>query len=116
MMRGSIANTLSPTLWIHSDCLIEYKGRWMRIGKKQYALKNESWLWGVTYLLRPVIIYINEEPNQLLSDFDSLTFDTFSECRDALRRNHRAVEMVVADPLLVCTDTVLFTSSLKRYC
>ena len=26
MMRGSIANTLSPTLWIHSDCVLKCKG------------------------------------------------------------------------------------------
>jgi len=116
MIRGSIANTLSPTLWIHSDCVLEYKGRFLYIGKKQYALKNESWLWGVTYLLRPIIVYIDETPNSLLADFDHLTFETFNECRDALRRNHRAVEMVVNDVNLVCSETVLFTSSLKRYC
>ena len=116
MMRGRIANTLSPTLWIHSDCVLKYEGRFMFIGPKKYSLKNESWLWGVTYILRPVIIYIEQEPNNLLSDYDNLTFDTFAECRNALRRNHRAVEMVVADPNLVTQDTVLFTPSLKRYC
>jgi len=116
MMRGSIANTLSPTLWIHSDCVLKYEGRVFLVGPKKYALQNESWLWGVSYLLRPVIVYIGQEPNKLLSDYDSLTFDTFAECRDALRRNHRAVEMVVNDPALVTSETVLYTSSLKRYC
>ena len=116
MMRGNIANTVVPTLWIHSDCVLEYTGRWLYIGTKQYSKKNESWLWGVSYLLRPVIVYIDQEPNKLLSEYDSLQFTNFKECRDALRRNHRAVEMVVADPNLVCSETVLFTSSLKRYC
>lgn len=116
MMRGDIANVLVPTLWIHSDVVLEYKGRWMKIGKKQYQLKNESWLWGVTYLLQPIIIYINESPNSLLKDFNHLTFESLTECRDALRCNHRAVEMVVADPMLVTHDIVLYTPSLQRYC
>lgn len=116
MMRGQIANTVSPTLWIHSDCVLEYKGRWWFIGTKQFSLKNESWLWGVSYLLRPVIVYIDEPPNPLLREYDHLTFDTFASCREALRRNHRAVEMVVNDRSLVTDCTVLFTSSLRRYC
>lgn len=116
MMRGSIANTVVPTLWIHSDCVLTSKGRWFKIGKKQYTLKNQSWLWGVTYLLKPIIVYIDEEPNSLLSDYEYLTFKTFTECRDALRRDHRAVELVVINPSLVCSDTILFTPSLKRYC
>mgnify|MGYP003145283782 CR=1 FL=1 len=116
MMRGDIANVLVPTLWIHSDVVLEYKGRWMKIGKKQYQLKNESWLWGVSYILRPVIIYIDEKPNSLLSDYDHMTFDTLIECRDALRCNQRAVEMVVTDPNMVSHDIVLYTPSLQRYC
>ena len=116
MILGSISNTLHPTLWVHSDVLVEYVGRKFLIGAKQYQAINQSWLWSISYFVRPVVVYIDAKPNSLLSDYDHLIFGSFQECRDALRRDLRAVELVVADPMLVCHNVTLFSPSIKRYC
>ena len=116
MMRGQIANTLHPTLWVHSDVLLEYTGRKLYVGPKTYKLTNQSWLWAISYFVKPVIVYINEQPNKLLADYEHIVFNNFNECKDALRRDHRAVELVVVDPMLTCHEVTLFTSSIKRYC
>ena len=116
MMRGSITNTLNPTLWVHSDVLLEPKGRRFFIGAPVYETKNMSWLWGVSHFAQPVVIYIGSKPQDILKDYPHRVFATFNECRDALRRDIRAIELVVADTALVCSDCTLFDPNLKRYC
>ena len=116
MMRGSLSNTLSSTLWIHSDVLLRQGKRVLFVGPHRYTTQRDSWLWAVSYLLKPVVIYIGNKPHPLLDDYDHLYFDDFSQARTALRRDYRAVEMVVNDPSLVCDGCTLFESNLKRYC
>lgn len=115
MIRGSITNTLNSTLWVHSDVLLEPKGRRFLIGAPIYKTKNMGWLWGVSYFAQPIVIYIGVKPKDLLNDYQHLVFTTFNECRDALRRDIRAIELVVADTALVCSDCTLFDPNLKRY-
>lgn len=116
MMRGSLSNTLSPTLWIHSDVLLLKGKRVLLIGPYRYSVQREDWLWAISYFLRPVIIYVGEKPNSLLLEYDHLCFDTFAEAKTALRRDQRAVEMVVNNPTLVCDGCTLFEPNIKRYC
>lgn len=116
MMKGSLSNTLLPSVWIHSDVLVEEKGRLFKIGPMTYGLRRRDWLWALSYFVKPIVIYIDRKPLKILSELDSLHFSTFSECKDALRRSYRAVELIVDDPQLVCGDVVLFNQNIKRYC
>lgn len=116
MIRGSLSNNLLPTLWVHSDVLIECQGRKLFIGPKKYSLKNQSWLWSISYFVKPLVVFIGDSPNKLLQDYEYLVFNNFQECKDALRRDSRAVELVVNDPTLVSHEVVLFSPSIKRYC
>lgn len=116
MMRGSLSNTLLPTLWVHSDVLIRCTGRRLLIGPKKYELLNQDWLWGVSYFVQPVVVFVGETPNKLLNDYPYIVFPDFYACRDALRRDTRAVEMVTTNEAWVSGEIVSFSNNLKRYC
>ena len=116
MRRGSLSNTLNPTLWVHSEVLLKQGKRILFVGPHRYTTQREDWLWAISYFLQPVVIYVGTKPNILLDDYDHLYFDNFAEARTALRRDLRAVEMVVNDPLLVCDGCTLYESNIKRYC
>ena len=115
MIKGDLANTLPMTLWIHSEVLLEYQGRKLLIGPKKYLLKRQDWLWSMTYFLKPVIIYIDEEPNPLLSGYECKRFDTMRSCIHNLRQSKRAVHLVVDNPIHLTDDVVLFDYDIKRY-
>lgn len=116
MYKGNLSNNTSRTLWIHSEVLLEPAGKqFLFFGKSKFVKKKENWLWAVSYFLRPVIIYIDEKPNDLLSEFDHKVFNSFADCRTHLMRDRRAVELVVEDPNLVCDGVSLFENSIRKY-
>ena len=115
MLRGSLSNTQSPTIWIHSDVLIREDGRVLLVGPKKYKVIRKDWLWAISYFVKPVIVYIDTAQHIDLIDYDKLFFDSFNECKDALRRDQRAVELVVEDPNLVSRDIVLYSTNTGKY-
>lgn len=116
MIRGSITNTLPPTLWIHSSVVLVPKGKFMLVGPMTYDTQRLGWLWGISHFVQPIIIYIDQKPSKDLSDWPHLCFDSISDARTHLNRDLRAIEMVVNDSNLVCSNCVLYTHNLKRYC
>jgi len=115
MIKGNLSNTMSMTIWIHSEVLLDYKGRTLYVGPKKYLLKRQDWLWAITCLIKPVIIYIKEEPNKLLSGYESKQFETMQDCIQNIRHSKRAVHLVVDNPLHLTDDVVLFDYNIKRY-
>jgi len=115
MIKGNLSNTLPMTLWVHSNVLLESKGRRFFVGPKKYMLKRQDWLWSITYFVKPVIIYINESPNYLLSDYESKHFETMHSCIHNLRQSKRAIHLIVDDPIYLTDDVVLFDYDIKRY-
>ena len=115
MYKGDISNTESPTLWVHSNVLIREDGRMFFIGPKKYKVIRKDWLWSVSYFAKPIIIYINTARHIDLIDYRSLCFSDFNECKEALRRDQRAIEMVVENPNLVSRDIVLYQPTAGKY-
>lgn len=116
MIRGSIANNLPPTLWVHTSVLYKYEGRILKIGPHKYVSQREGWLWGLTYFVKPVIIHTDDKTSpKLFPDYEHKKFRSFAQARDELRRDMRAIEMVVDDLSLVCTGCVPFNPNLRRY-
>ena len=116
MIRGALSNTLSPSLWVHSEVLLTHGKRYLLIGPKRETVHRLNWLWAVSHFAKPVIIYIDRAPSPLLKDYDHLRFDTFTQCKESLRRDYRAVEIVVDDPNLACDVASLYNPNIKRYC
>lgn len=114
MLRGSIGNTLSPSVWVHSDVVLQYAGRMFFVGPKKYEVIRSDFLWALSERVKPIIVYINQEPNRQLVDYEHLRFNNFNECRETLRRDQRVIEMVVDDPTLVSNYFVQYTASLSR--
>jgi hypothetical protein len=115
MLKGSLANTHLPSLWVHSDVLLKDEGRRFLIGPKIKTVQHKDWLWAISYFVKPILVYIDSDINPLLKDYDSLSFVNFNECRESLYRSQRSVELVVVDPKLVCRDVVLFNKNVSRY-
>ncbi len=107
MFKGNLANTTQPQIWVHSDVVLKALGRKYIVGPRQYELINQSWLWSLTYFATPVIIYINQ-PIFIGLTYQSYIFDSFQKAKDELRLDNRVLEMVVVDPLLVCTNISLY--------
>lgn len=114
MLRGSIGNTFSPSVWVHSEVVLKYVGRKLLIGPKKYEVIREGFLWSLSERVKPIIIYIDQDPIAILKDYDHLTFKNIYDCRETLRTDQRVIEMVVCDPSLVSTNIVQYTASLPR--
>jgi len=115
MFKGDLANTTNPTLWVHSDVLIKTGKRFLFIGPKKRKIIRKDWLWSVSYFARPIIIYIDTPIHQDLFEYDSLYFSNFNACKDALRVDQQAIELVVDDPFLLSKDIVLYQPNTGKY-
>lgn len=116
MIRGALSNNLQPSLWIDSKVLLTTRKRkWLPFLSEE-QLRRESWLWAVSYFTQPIIIYIDTKPSRLLHDYQSMSFVSYADCRQALSKDLRAVELIVDDPAHVGRDCTLYTPDiLKRY-
>ena len=94
--------------------LFKYVGRKLLIGPKKYEVIREGFLWSLSERVKPIIIYIDQDPIAILKDYDHLTFKNIYDCRETLRTDQRVIEMVVCDPSLVSTNIVQYTASLPR--
>ncbi len=91
MKRGLMANTLSPTIWIHEEVLLTNSEDG---GVQAHRL---DWLWRVSCRFSPIIIS-SSAGSPLLSDYHQRVFSQFSEARAAFIQDMRAVLFVVNRP------------------
>lgn len=107
MRRGHISNNSSPTIWVSSDVLLVDKGRKFFIGPHTEEPRRLDWLWAVNDGYKAIIIYIDRPASAHLGEYESLTFPSVQEARQAFYLDQRAAQWIVEDTALVTPPDIL---------